>query len=155
MITAQQVRTLLDDKLEGQATFVVDLKVNAGNKIMIFIDGDQGASISDCQDIHRFIESCFDREVEDFELMVSTPGIDQGLQVKRQYSKNIGREVKVSLKDGAELKGVLSEVDENAIKIKSRNRENVEGRKSKQWVDREHLIPFDSIKLTKVEISFK
>jgi len=155
MITAQQVRTLVNDKLEGQTTFLVDLKVNPGNKIMIFIDGDNGASISDCKDIHRFIESCFDREIEDFELMVSTPGIDQGLQVKRQYSKNIGREVIVSLNDGTELKGALSEVDENTIKLKSRNREIVEGRKNKQWVDREHLIPFDSIKLTKVEISFK
>jgi ribosome maturation factor RimP len=155
MITTQQVKQLLDEKLEGESIFVVDLKVNPGNKIMIFIDGDKGATIADCEDIHRFVESCFDREVEDFELMVSTPGIDHGLQVKRQYQKNLGREVKVSLKDGNELKGMLAEIAGDSIKITSKTREKVEGRKSKQWFERENLIPFESIKLTKVEISFK
>ncbi len=43
----------------------------------------------------------------DFSLEVSSPGLDEPLKLKRQYQKNIGRNVEVTLQDGSKKEGKL------------------------------------------------
>ncbi len=155
MITEERILGLVEEKIGDTDQFVVDLKIHPGNKIMIFLDSDTAITIADCVAVSRHIEGSLDREEEDFELNVSTAGVGQPLQNKRQYQKNIGRQVKVKLLDGKSVEGELSAVNEHDILVVSRKKEKIEGRKSKQWVETKHPLKYDNIMETKVIITFK
>lgn len=82
------------------------------------------------------MESSFDREVEDFSLEVSSPGVGKPLLVNRQFKKNVGRTVKVKTLDLQKFEGELTSVDENGIEITYEEKELVPGKKTKQWVEK-------------------
>lgn len=155
MISRESLLEAMTEYFEGKSIFLVDLKVVPGNKITVYVDGDAGASVSDCQELHRFLESSFDREQEDYDLTVSTPGIDQPLKVRRQYVRNIGRNVKVVRTDGAAFSGKLIKADSDTFMLITRSKEAVEGRKNKIWVEREVEFSYPDAAQTIVEISFK
>jgi ribosome maturation factor RimP len=155
MIAEKKVRELAQSRLDEFNGFIVDLSISAANQIKLLIDSDTGISVANCMSVSRNVEHNLDREVEDFSLEVSSAGIDQPFKIRRQYIKNIGREVKVSLHDELVIEGLLEEVNENNIVVLTRKKERIEGRKAKKWVETKHIINFDDIKETKVIISFK
>ncbi len=67
--------------------FLIDLDINASNKIMVTLDGDNGVTLQDCIDVSRAIEHNLDREEEDFSLEVASAGAASPLQQPRQYKK--------------------------------------------------------------------
>ena len=153
MITEEKINSLISEALVEKNAFVVSLEIRPGNNIMLEIDSLEGVKISDCVDVSRAIEHNLDRETEDFELKVSSPGLDQPFKVPQQYTKNIGREVKILLADGAETKGKLLEVNEENISIEKKVKVK-EGKKKKVVTENEQ-INFNNIKETKIIISFK
>ena len=153
MITEEKINSLISEALAEKNAFVVSLEIRPGNNIMLEIDSLEGVKISDCVDVSRAIEHNLDRETEDFELKVSSPGLDQPFKVPQQYAKNIGREVKILLADGAETKGKLLEVNEENISIEKKVKVK-EGKKKKVVIENEQ-INFNNIKETKIIISFK
>jgi ribosome maturation factor RimP len=154
MITEDLIRQYTNEQLEGSDKFLISVKVRNGNHITVVIDGDEPLRIEDCIVVSKHIESKFDREVEDFELRVFSAGIDQPYVQLRQYIKNIGREVEVSLMDGTIVKGILLTANEQHIQI-----EEKVTKKKKQAagtaVEGALTIPFSEIKQTKEIISFK
>jgi ribosome maturation factor RimP len=74
-------------------------------------------AIQDCINLSRHIEHSLDREQQDFELEVSSPGIDQPFRHERQYRKYAGQEVEIKLRNGLKHKGILSLQPENAISL--------------------------------------
>ena len=151
MITADQIKNMTADYFLDKEVFLVDVRVRTGNIINVFIDGEKGVMIEDCINLSRFIEGSLDREVEDFELSVSTAGIDQPLKLLRQYPRNVGRTVEVTLKDGEIKVGKLSRVTEDSIEIEIPS-------PKKKLAGQEYgpvMIKFNDIKGTKVMISFK
>jgi ribosome maturation factor RimP len=82
----------------------------------------------------------------DFSLEVSSAGLDQPLKMHRQYLKNIGRSVEISLADDTEKEGLLVEVSDDDITI-----EYTEGKGKKAELI-SLTIPFTDIKETKVQI---
>ena len=155
MINEEVVKSLVEARIADTKLFIVDIKIGVGNKILVEIDSDDTLSISDCIDVSRGVEHNLDREEEDFALEVTSPGLDKPLKVRRQYSKNIGRAVKVKRIDGTKLEGELLAVNDLEIVVKTAVKERVEGRKKKEWVITEHTIPFEEIKETHIVISFK
>lgn len=139
--------TLLFDDI-----FFVDMKVKPTNNIKIFLDADSGLGIEKCIKINRRLY----RQVEemgfypegDFSLEVSSPGIDEPLKMLRQYVKNIGRNVEVTLNDDTVKEGILLEATEEQIVI-----ESTEG-KNKKAVTTQVPILFADIKQTIVQIKF-
>ena len=154
MITEELIRQFTNEQLEGSNKFLISVKVRNGNHITVVIDGDEPLRIDDCIAVSKHIESKLDREVEDFELKVFSAGIDQPYVQLRQYLKNIGREVEVTLLDGAIVKGILLEANEQQIQL-----EEKVSKKKKQaagtTVEKGLIIPFSEIKQTKEIISFK
>ena len=154
MITEELIRQLTNEQLEGSNKFLISVKVRNGNHITVVIDGDEPLRIDDCIAVSKHIESKLDREVEDFELKVFSAGIDQPYVQLRQYLKNIGREVEVTLLDGTIVKGILLEANEQQIQL-----EEKVSKKKKQAagtnVEKGLIIPFSEIKQTKEIISFK
>lgn len=155
MITNAQIQELIADRLVEKNCFVVYLDVKPGNNIQLELDSPNGLSISDCIDFSRQIEHNLDREAEDFELHVSSPGLDKPLRVFQQYQKNIGRDIKVVLLDDKKVEGNLEEVNESEIKLTYTLTEKIEGKKKKLKKIVEEIIPFTNIKETTIIISFK
>jgi len=155
MITKEQIQDLIQEKLEENNCFLVELTIGDGNAISIEIDSYDGVSVKDCIEFSKAIDNNLDREVEDFELNVSSAGLDKPLRVIDQYKKNIGRDVKVVPVDGVVVKGALKEVNENDIVVEYSIKERIEGRKKKETIIKQEKINFNNIKETTIIISFK
>lgn len=146
MINEAEIRELVAEKLEGTDLFIVDVTVKPTNKIFVEVGGYQGVPIEKCVEISRHIEQSLDREEEDFELNVSSPGVGNPLKVLEQYKANIGRNLLVE-RDGVKpLKGELINVTDQGITLK------VEEKKKES---KEEIINYSDIKQAKVLVSFK
>ncbi|MFW6257333.1 MAG: ribosome assembly cofactor RimP, partial [Prolixibacteraceae bacterium] len=108
-----------------------------------------------CVEISRHVENALDRDEEDYELQVSSPGLTESFVIKEQYLKNIGRDIEVVTTSGEKITGELKEADAENILLESRRREKLEGHKKKQMVVKEHKLAYDEIKTARVVISFK
>lgn len=114
------IESIVNQKLKGTDQYLVGLEIKPINKISIFVDSDTQVTIDDCVEISRYIESRLDRDREDFDLSVSSAGLDHPFRVLRQYKKNIGREIEVVTYDGIKRTGKLVEVNDEGIKIEVR-----------------------------------
>ncbi|MFK7757083.1 MAG: ribosome assembly cofactor RimP [Flavobacteriales bacterium] len=155
MIALKEVQNLIDEAIEGTSIFLISCEIKPGNQIKVLIDNEKDTSIEDCMKVSRGIEHNLDREAEDFELSVSSPGLTEPFAVHKQYVKNVGRRVTVKTLEGKKQEGLLEEVTEEYIRLTDKVKERIEGRKSKEWVNKEYLFNFEEIKETKVVISFK
>lgn len=154
MTDKEKIVGLIREKLE-EGMFLVDVSVNSANVIHVEVDSFTGLTIDQCVAISRHIEGNLDRETEDFELQVSSPGADQPFKVKEQYRKNQGREVEVTLTSGVVLKGLLFDSDEEGMILETSAKMKVEGKNKKELVTERKAIPYSEIKKTRVIISFK
>ena len=105
MITKEKIESLIEEKLVGTDFFVVSIDISTANKISVEMDGDNGFPISECINFSRQIEKSFDREVEDFSLEVSSPGLNKPFRLTRQYLKNLNKPVVVKINEGDKVKG--------------------------------------------------
>jgi ribosome maturation factor RimP len=143
------------ESLKDESYFIVDVLVKgltSKAKILVLLDNDNGVNIDECAALSRAIgmkmelEEVFD---DPFVLEVSSPGLDHPLKFKRQYQKNIGRELKFTLLDGTIEKGKLIEVGEESIKFEKEIKE-----KKKTTTELVEMA-FDSIDKANVLVSFK
>lgn len=112
MIDKELLTRTVADAIVGTDLFVVDIKVNPANEIIVEIDSTTGVDIDTCSAITRKIEEVFDRDVEDYQLEVGSAGITSDFKVRAQYDKNVGNDVELLTRDGRKLYGVLTEVAE-------------------------------------------
>jgi len=117
MISEQLIKDLTLSHLEGTDRFAVSVAVKSDNRIRIFIDSDTHVLIEHCIELSKYIESQLNRESEDFELNVSSAGLDQPYKLPRQYMKNIGRQVSVLLKDNNKIEGSLIAADNEGFSV--------------------------------------
>jgi ribosome maturation factor RimP len=154
MITIEKVSKIAALKIAESSNFIVDIAIKPGNKITILLDNDKGISIKDCVEMSRFIEAGLDREEEDFELNVMSPGLTEPFKIPRQYQKNIGKQVDIITKEGKKLSGKLLNASEEEILLETKVKEKVENKKGKQLIINNIRLTFNQIKETKVVISF-
>lgn len=154
MISKALVEDLVKQKIEGTDIYIVDIAISSSNKITIEIDKPDGILITDCLAVSRQVEGNLDREKEDFELMVSSPGIDQPFKILKQYQKYIGKKVSTKTIEGKKYTGVLEEASEEQIKISEEVKEKEPGKSKKISIKKEYIIPFNEIKETKLVITF-
>lgn len=134
--------------------YLIDLKISAGNDIIVILDGDKSLSLQDCLDASRAIEFNLDREVDDFSLQVMSPGLSEPLQLPRQYKKNIGRDLEIVLCNDEKITGELLEVDEEKITLILRYRRPKLIGKGKEDVEEKKQISYSEIKKALVIIKF-
>jgi len=120
--------------------FLVEVAVKAGNVIRILVDRPDDISIDQCVEISRYLNGQFDREVEDFSLEVSSPGLNAPFKVRQQYEKNVGRKVEVLATDGTKYEGKLEGLTDDGFTVKVKGRDKA--------------FRFDEVKKTKAIISF-
>ena len=158
MIAKDRVKELVEERMAELANglFIVDITVSASNVIHVELDKyEGGVTVEDCVSVSRNVEHNLDREREDFELHVSSAGLDKPLRVPAQYTKNIGRDVKLVLSNGEKHEGKLALVDEQGITVEQSRMVKPEGKKKKELIVEQQMFPFTQIKETKIVISFK
>ncbi|HEY0029268.1 MAG TPA: ribosome assembly cofactor RimP [Bacteroidia bacterium] len=154
MITVDKIKQLADQKIAEGSNFIVDIAVKTGNKITVLLDNDNGVSIGDCVAMSRHIEASLDRESDDFELNVMSPGLTEPFKILRQYQKNIGKQVDVVTKEGKKLSGKLLNATEEGIELETKVKEKTAAKKGKQLTINHINLAFNQIKETKIVISF-
>jgi len=155
MITKENIESIIEGILKEKKAYLVDIHVSTSNKITVELDSMGSISIDDCVDVSRLIENSLDREQEDFELEVSSPGLSQPFKVIQQYQKNLNKEIEVITKEGKKLTGTLILVEPDAFEMKTSKLLKVEGKKKKQLVEETMRFLYTEIKSAKVVISFK
>ncbi|MFY8128006.1 MAG: ribosome maturation factor RimP [Chitinophagaceae bacterium] len=132
--------------------FLVSAKIKPTNNIKLFLDGDQGITIETCVKINRQLYKLIEEKAwypeGDFSLEVSSPGIDEPLVLHRQYLKNIGRKIEVTLNDTTIKNGTLTHVSEENFTI-----ETLVG-KGKKAEKLEINISFTDVKEAIIQVSF-
>lgn len=143
------IRTLFEEGRFGNF-YLVDLEVTPARQISVYVDGDQAVSLEDCTRISRELEPVLDAEptLEGvYTLEVSSPGVSRPLKFPRQYTKHIGRTLKIDLVSGGNVEGVLKEVGPEQVMIEIKPLE-------KKGVPDEKLIRFDEMKQAMVTVQF-
>jgi ribosome maturation factor RimP len=155
MIDKKLVESIVNEQLNPDEEFVVDITVSASNKIMVLLDGDNGITIDRCVKVSRAIEQSFDRDEEDFELEVASAGLSESLRLPRQYKKNVGRSLEVVKSDGQKLKGLLLSANDSTLALEVESMVKPEGKKRKEKVVEQFEIPYTEVKSAFVVISFR
>lgn len=141
------------EEVLNENQFVVDITIANDGNIIIYVEDFNGITINDCKKISKYVEDKLNENVEDFSLEVSSPGLTNPFKVFKQYIKNIGKELEIVLVDGKKITGKLLEVNDDSIKIETK--EIKKNNNKKMEIIEEENIYFDNIKFTKNIISFK
>ena len=155
MIDKNVVKKLVDEWLQDQEYFLVDIEINPDNRIVVEIDHADGVWIEDCVALSRYIEERLSRDDEDYELEVGSAGLGQPFKVPQQYINFVGKEVEVLDADGIKVKGILKAVDGNDFTVGVEEKVKVEGKKRPVKMEVDHVYQMDKVKYTKYIISFK
>jgi ribosome maturation factor RimP len=150
MIEKSKIEKIVNEFIKGKDIFLVSVRVSSSNRIMVIVDTMKGIIIDECVALHRHIEKNLDPDTEDYELQISSPGIDMPFGVIEQYYKNEGKQVEVVDNEGSRLTGYLKNVTiggfelETEVKIKGKAKER-----------KDISFNYDQVKSTKELFSIK
>jgi ribosome maturation factor RimP len=144
LIKKEDILNELNKALKA-SQFLVEIKLKMPDSFVIYIDDFDGLSISECKRINKAVCAAFDRDIDDFELEVSSPGLTKAFKVREQYEKCLNSEIEVVLFDGEKLIGILKAIDENGIILETIIKKNQKT---------EEVITFNNIKTAKSVIKF-
>jgi ribosome maturation factor RimP len=154
LITKEHILGLANQHLEGSPVYVTGIRLSADNHIQLFIDGDEGVTITDCVALSRAIEGQLNRDSQDFALDVSSHGATSPLLIPRQYKRHIGRTFQIKLNDGTKAEGDLLSFDDEEIKLEYSTRENKPVGKGKVTVMKQITIRHQDIKESKIKLKY-
>lgn len=159
MELTEHIARLLDEKYASDEAFqdcyTVEIEMKPGNKLNVFIDADSGIDFDKCRLVSRYLESFIDANGwlgEKYTLEVSSPGLNRPLKFLRQYQKNIGRTLAITLRDKTQHAGILKSVTEDTLTITHTAIER-DGKKKKEVVV-ETAIKIEDIEKALVKPAF-
>jgi ribosome maturation factor RimP len=148
-IIGEKVNSLLADH---PSHFLVEVRIKPTNNVKVFIDADEGMILSELisynRKLYKQLEESGLYPDGNFSLEVSSPGLDEPLKLFRQYKKNVGRFVDITLIDASKKEGKLVEATEDGIVIETET-----GKGKKKEIKQESIL-FDQIKNTKIQVKF-
>ena len=157
MIVKKEIIRLAQERIDelDNGNYLLDVNISSKNAIKVRMDNlHGGVSVKDCVSVSRNIEHNLNREQEDFELQVSSPGIDQPFMVQQQYLKNVGRNVKVTTFSEEIISGELIKADQKEIYIKEIKTEKNKLTNKKKQVETIRQLLMSEISEAKLIISF-
>lgn len=150
MIEKSRIENIVSEGIKGTDIFLVSVKTSGSNRLLVTVDTPAGISLDQCVDLHRRIETSLDRDSEDFELQVSSPGLDAQFVVIEQYRKNEGKKVEVINVEGEKFTGILKNVTRGGFELETEIR--IKGKKTER---KDISFNFDQVKSTKEFYSIK
>ncbi len=153
MINAEKIEKIVKDWTEGKDIFFVALSVGSVNTIKVLLDKPEGITINECALISRMIEDKLNRDEEDYELQVSSPGLNMPFKVIEQYYKNRGNEIEVITQNGLKNAGILNNVTDKGIELGIKVQ--VKEGKKKKVIHKNISLDFNQIQSAKTVLAFK
>jgi len=146
----QTVENILQAKLDEYNLFLVELSMGANGVITVYADGMENITVDQCTQIARHLRSELGEAADNFEITVSSPGLDEPFRHMNQYKKSIGKSVEVLTKEGNKMEGKISTADENEIVINLFKKRNPKNKSLKPEVsDQMVTVALKDIKQTK------
>ena len=155
MINKDTLRTLVEGWLNKGDYFLVDIIMDADDRIVIEIDHADGVWIEDCAELSRYLQEQLGDALGDYELEVGSAGIGQPFKVEQQYKNHIGDEVEVLDAEGKKVQGTLKEVNGREFVLTVKEKQTVEGKKRPVIMDVDKNYSMDSVKYAKYVLAFK
>ena len=127
MTVGEELAVLLESTVNRLGYELIDVEVRVGGKqglVRLFIDQEAGISLADCEKVSRAVGALLD--VEDpvpgnYNLEVSSPGLDRKLTKESHFQRFIGHIVKITLRfplDGRRrFQGTLIAQEGDAIRV--------------------------------------
>lgn len=115
--------------------FLVDVEVKHQKtpEIWLYVDSEaKDVNLDECSEISKEVGRLLDLEElfgGSYRLNVSSPGLSRPLKDRRQYPKNVGRQVKVKYRQEGEyrtVKGKLKQVDSDRVKLLQTDEKDVD-----------------------------
>jgi ribosome maturation factor RimP len=147
MTEKNEIEKLVNEFISGTGIFLVAIKVSSSNRITVLVDTLQGIRIDECAALHRHLEKNLDLNIGDFELQVSSPGLDMPFGVIEQYQKNEGKEIEVTDTDDVKFNGILKNVTAGGFELETEVRV-----KGKPKATKDISFNFDQVKSVKAII---
>jgi ribosome maturation factor RimP len=155
MIQIEKINEIVEQQIAESDKFIVDVSVDADNKITVVIDSDKnGVDINDCVLVSRAVENALNRDEEDFELQVESAGLDRPLKMLRQFEKNINNNIDIVFITGKKLTAKLLVAAADNIEIEYNEKILLENKKRKQLITKRETVLLADIKSAKIAISF-
>ncbi|MEU7845423.1 ribosome maturation factor RimP [Micromonospora sp. NPDC049114] len=115
-----RLRTVIEPVVNGVGYDLEDLSVSrAGRRhvVRVIVDADGGIDLDAVADVSRAVSAALDAAEEtdgdilagEYQLEVSSPGVDRPLTLPRHWRRNVGRLVKVTIRGAAALPGQRGE----------------------------------------------
>ena len=117
MITKEQIISLAEEAMKDTDRYVVNVTISNSNVIELFLDADSSVTIDDCVEVSNYINEKLDRDVEDYELNVSSAGIDEPLLKMRQYKKYIGKDLIITDIEGVKKMYKLLSFNDEQLEV--------------------------------------
>ncbi|MEU8888957.1 ribosome maturation factor RimP [Streptomyces sp. NPDC048442] len=150
---SDRLRELLEPLVAAKDLDLEEIEVSrAGRRRMlrIVVDSEEGVELDACAEVSRAISEKLDESDamgdEEYVLEVSSPGADRPLTEHRHYVRAVGRLVKLTLTDDAELIARILVVDEAGLDLEV---PGVKGRKPTA-----RRVEFADIAKARIEVEF-
>jgi len=126
----EEIRRTFEDEVKKMGFELVDIELNITGEagmIKLFCDRDGGININECSQINRSISDLIFRKAlftKNYKLEVSSPGLDRPLTSKRDFQRNIGRNIILEYKiesDFKKVEGKIVSADDELIIIDGKN----------------------------------
>ena len=127
MTQVAEIWDLVEPYLAAERLELDDLEMSGrgrGRILRVTVDGDD-VSVDRLASLSRGISRMLDNETDledQYQLEVSSPGLERKLKRPAHYAKSVGREVVVKAKDGETTvtsRGVLSSADEESFTVET------------------------------------
>ncbi|MEE8119628.1 MAG: ribosome maturation factor RimP [Gammaproteobacteria bacterium] len=99
----EKLIALLEPAVATLGYELVELEFRAhgrGGLVRVYIDAEQGVTLDDCEKVSDYVNGILDVEdlvTGEYNLEVSSPGLDRPLRTLRHYADFVGEQVKVQL----------------------------------------------------------
>ena len=117
----ERLDSLVQQACQEAGVELIEMDVfQAGKRkvLRLFVDCEGGITVEHCAKCSRFLGDALEAEdliPEAYTLEVSSPGLDRPLKTTREFARQIGRLLRVTLGKGKPLSGILQAVDEDAL----------------------------------------
>ena len=120
-----EIREFLEKVATPMGIEIVDIAAK-GDNLTVFIETEDGVDLDTCEKFHNAIMEPIDQLDPSYgaayTLNVSSPGLDRPFTTRRDFERNLGKEVEVKLfaplRGKKLVEGVLEAFDDNSVTIK-------------------------------------
>lgn len=155
----QRIEEFISQNLEEGKFYLLEFQDKGSSQFAAFVESyskEDYFNLDLAVALTRQVNEAFDRDVEDFELSVSSAGLDLPFRNILQYQKYLNDSVNIVLATGEKHTDVsLLVADEEGIEIEYEKKEKLEGKKKPELVVKKERILYTDIKETRKTVYYK